>query len=37
MEQAVKLSLFVSMLLLRDAGQVVEPGGFHRQGKRSRP
>ena len=28
----VKVSLFVSMLLLRDVGQVVEPGGFHRQG-----
>jgi len=36
-EPAVKVSLCVSMLLLRDVGQVVEPGGFHRQGKRSRP
>ena len=33
MEPAVKVSLFVSMLSLRDVGQVVEPGGFHRQRK----
>ncbi|MER9139337.1 hypothetical protein NKI20_24320 [Mesorhizobium sp. M0830] len=37
MELAVKASLFGNMLLLRDVGQVIEPGGFHRQGKRSRP
>ncbi|WP_292278640.1 hypothetical protein [Mesorhizobium sp.] len=33
MEPAVKVSLIISMPLLRDVGQVDEPGGFHRQGK----
>jgi hypothetical protein len=33
LEQTVKVSLSASMLSLRDVGQVVETGGFHRQGK----
>ncbi|NGO56084.1 transposase [Mesorhizobium camelthorni] len=37
LEQTVKVSLSASMRSLRDVGQVVETGGFHRQGKRSRP